>query len=337
MLRAGVAAAATTRASPLAAVGVARSLVALDLDGTLLTSLKKPCPAAMAFLAHLDQSETIRVIATGRNVSSATRAVQPCATEACPIDYVVAGSGGIVIHWPTQRVVARNVLADAAAPVAAALVRAHMPFFLLKGPPSNHECLFHHPHRPHGITEHGLRDFCRRVEEYKDHARPFSAATFRTMEEAPEGFGQFLLMGVLDVEATKQLIVDSVPADSVRFVTLTSDTGVQWLEVLPAHVSKANGIAQIAALHGVAASACVAMGNDWNDLDMLEWAGTGCVVGNAPNCLKAHLQLQCPHVDILDRTNDEAGVLCGLRRYFRQAIASNDEDGNQHHFVDTAA
>ena len=61
-----------------------------------------------------------------------------------------------------------------------------------------------------------------------------------------------------------------------------------WLEIFPAHVSKSQAAQwlrhELASHHG----ASMALGNDYNDSDLLAWADTGFVVKSAPESLKAH-------------------------------------------------
>ena len=53
-------------------------------------------------------------------------------------------------------------------------------------------------------------------------------------------------------------------------------------------VSKATGLASLAAHHGIAREEIIAIGDMPNDLPMLTWAGRGLAVGNAhPRVLEA--------------------------------------------------
>jgi len=293
-------------------------MVALDLDGTLLTSAKDPCANAMRHLEALEGTGTLRVIATGRNVQAAAKVIAP----GSPVDYVVAGSGGIVIDWGTQEVVACRTLTGAAKSIATALVRAGVPFLLLKAPPRNHECLIHipdgldaavaaDPSHPHALA---MAELHRRLDgdDHEGGQHAFSFEELDAVEAREGGFGQFLLMGIADLDATKALIGAAAPEGSIRFVQLSADSGAVWLEVLPAEVSKASGLAAVAGRHGIAREDVVAMGNDWNDLDMLEWAGRGVAMGNTPTPFKEHLRASLPHVVISERTNDDGGVHEGL-------------------------
>ena len=153
----------------------------------------------------------------------------------------------------------------------------------------------------------------------KDHngvATRFSYEGIDAAESAGGGIGQFLFMGLADPDAVRRLVLSSAPEGSVRLTHLTSDSGWLWLEALPSAASKSSGLAHVAALHALEAGDCVAFGNDWNDLDMFQWAGSGCALGNTPDDFKAHLAEHCPHVRILAETNDNRGVWIGLTEHF---------------------
>jgi hydroxymethylpyrimidine pyrophosphatase-like HAD family hydrolase len=56
----------------------------------------------------------------------------------------------------------------------------------------------------------------------------------------------------------------------------------EWVELMPVGVSKASGLALLCTRLGVAAAEVVAVGDEWNDVAMIEWAGIGVAVGDAP-------------------------------------------------------
>lgn len=60
----------------------------------------------------------------------------------------------------------------------------------------------------------------------------------------------------------------------------------EWVELLPEGVSKASGLAAVCERLGVARSDVVAVGDSWNDIPMLEWAGTAVAMhGSGPDVL----------------------------------------------------
>jgi phosphoglycolate phosphatase-like HAD superfamily hydrolase len=53
------------------------------------------------------------------------------------------------------------------------------------------------------------------------------------------------------------------------------------LDLLPPGVSKASALEKLAALLGVDRKETMAIGDNWNDVAMLDWAGQGVMMGNA--------------------------------------------------------
>jgi hydroxymethylpyrimidine pyrophosphatase-like HAD family hydrolase len=60
-----------------------------------------------------------------------------------------------------------------------------------------------------------------------------------------------------------------------------------WIEVFPPAASKSKAAAWLAQERGVDPRQVLAVGNDYNDLDLLEWAGTPRLVDGAPPELAA--------------------------------------------------
>jgi hydroxymethylpyrimidine pyrophosphatase-like HAD family hydrolase len=79
----------------------------------------------------------------------------------------------------------------------------------------------------------------------------------------------------------------------MRSLTLPDDVmamvskNVPWVTLLPAAASKATGTAYLAARLGLDASEIMAIGDDYNDIDLLSWAGRGVAMGNAPRAVVA--------------------------------------------------
>lgn len=65
-------------------------------------------------------------------------------------------------------------------------------------------------------------------------------------------------------------------------------TNPLYYEVLPKHVSKAEGLKEVAALLGIAMENTVAIGDFYNDILLLSTAGYSAVVAEAPDEVKKH-------------------------------------------------
>lgn len=70
-----------------------------------------------------------------------------------------------------------------------------------------------------------------------------------------------------------------------------------WLDIMPAGVTKASGLAQVAEWLGFDAADTLAVGDGHNDVEMLAWAGHGVAMGQAPDDVKAVADAVCGHID----------------------------------------
>ena len=58
------------------------------------------------------------------------------------------------------------------------------------------------------------------------------------------------------------------------------------IDILPPNASKGSGLAKLAEINNIAREATMAIGDNFNDLEMLLFAGTGVVMANAPQLLR---------------------------------------------------
>lgn len=81
------------------------------------------------------------------------------------------------------------------------------------------------------------------------------------------------------------------------------------LEVMPKGVVKSFGLEKLTEILGIDQSAVMAMGDEENDLAMLEWAGLGIAMKNATPQVQALADVVAP------LTNDEHGVAWAIKTY----------------------
>jgi Cof subfamily protein (haloacid dehalogenase superfamily) len=94
------------------------------------------------------------------------------------------------------------------------------------------------------------------------------------------------------------------------FATMYTKSDFALIDVLNAQASKGTGVAAAAAEAGIEREEVMAVGDNFNDLEMLEFAGTGVLMGNADErILREHTGL---HVTA---TNDEDGVAEAIEKF----------------------
>ena len=245
----------------------ARAMVVTDLDGTLLDSRGHLSVTNCETLMALGQQDVLRVVATGRNLFSALRALP----QDMPLDYLVFASGAGTLEWRSRELLDVRHLDDMQALGAATRFRdLGLDFMLHQGVPDNHRFWYHRSRSDNA-------DFERRIARYEAHCESWPLAG------SPSGpFSQLLAVEAPDSSLTHAALRESLAPLNVIRATSPLDHQSLWWEVFPEGVSKAAGARFVLRRHRVDASRVLAIGNDFNDEELLTWAPESRVVANAP-------------------------------------------------------
>jgi len=81
------------------------------------------------------------------------------------------------------------------------------------------------------------------------------------------------------------------------------------IDILPPNASKGHGVEKLAAINGFSRENVMVIGDNFNDLEMLEFAGTPVVMGNADPSL-----LERPEF-YTTVSNDESGVAAAIDKF----------------------
>jgi hydroxymethylpyrimidine pyrophosphatase-like HAD family hydrolase len=254
-------------------------MVVTDLDGTLLDSRGLLSARNSSMLTELGTLGVLRVVATGRNLHSARTAITP----EMPIDYLVFASGAGITSWPSGELLHTCHLQREMAARAVDHLRALGLDFMLHAPvPDNHHFWYHR-------ASSANADFERRISRYQDYCQPLPADW--PAQGLPGPFSQLLAVqssdGTLDYGVQHQQLRARLDPLNVIRATSPLDHRSVWFEVFAAGVSKAAGAQWLLRRHDLAHSEVLAVGNDYNDEEMLSWAAHSTVVGNAPPQLRA--------------------------------------------------
>lgn len=243
-------------------------LLVVDLDGTVRSRVHGITPGVRAAVA-VARARGVRVcVATGRMWRSAQPWVEALGADPPAILY----NGGQVLDFASGRTLYERRLPRDAARTALALVR-----------------------RDPGVKP--LLYMQDRV--YAEHDDPlldaYAVDDGLTYEVVPafesvltEDPHKILVIGARDQIATLQLTVRAarLPVHDVQSEPV-------YLELLPPNVSK--GTALTALLHAldVSAAETIAVGDNWNDVEMIEAAGLGVAMGHAPEGVRARADYVC--------------------------------------------
>jgi hydroxymethylpyrimidine pyrophosphatase-like HAD family hydrolase len=170
--------------------------------------------------------------------------------------------------------------------------------FMLHHPvPDNHRYVYR---RVNGKNA----DFESRTKRYREFGTSLNSMRRDDFGEA----AQFL--AVVPQNETDDALKSSrsgLPGLSVIHSTSPLDHKSAWIEFLHPEVSKSKTAAWLASRLDIAPTNIMAIGNDYNDLDLLEWAPRSFVVENAPTDLKSRFQQVA--------SNDNGGVAEAVERW----------------------
>ena len=257
-----------------------RGMIVSDFDGTLYDKLKG-CAAQDISTLHTLEENYVRVLATGRSLKSLYRAVD----SSFPIDYVVFSSGAGVYHLKDEELLRRVVFSsEQTAQLCRRLIDLELDFMVHHPIPDNH---YFHYYQGHGSRSRS--DFLKRIELYKSYAMRFEWRQVLRLEAT-----QFVLITPNDQELLERIKDDFQEYCSVIWSSSPLDGASLWIELFPPGAHKGSGIAWLADRLEVSQSSTMAVGNDFNDLHMLEWSSHGFVVANAPRELQTRFTVVAP-------------------------------------------
>jgi len=268
-------------------------LVALDIDGTLFaaghgvarnTVEETITPAVRKAVDRVVDAGAHVVLATGRSSFGITRVLDMLELPRGGADKVlsVASNGSVTFAYPPVEVLT-TVTFD-----ARDVVR---------------ELLEHVPHALVAVEEIGVG--------------------YRVNRHFPDGeiTGEMVLQSVdeLVAEPVTRVIIRDPDATAEEFIELAERLGLQginyyigwtaWLDLAPQGVSKATGLQSVCERLGVSAEDVLVIGDGRNDVEMIQWAGRGVAMGQAP------LEVQEAADDVTE-TVLEDGVARELDRWF---------------------
>jgi Cof subfamily protein (haloacid dehalogenase superfamily) len=270
-------------------------LIGIDVDGTLLNS-RGQLPEANLRAIHDAVSRRLHVaIVTGRSFFFALPAVEHLPDPLTLVVHngaIVRTRGGhTIMRRLMPRATALDVLAATKPWRDAAVVIFDRP---LAGQMIYDVLDWSHPNRAR---------FRERNHEIIEQVA--------TLEEAmTEDPIQVAYNGSVEV---MQALIERLTTDAAcqgLSVSLTEyrQRDFSLVDVCAAATTKATGLAALAAHLGVAQHEVMAVGDNFNDREMLEWAGIGVVMGNAaPDLLAAGFERT--------GTNDEAGLAQAIRKF----------------------
>lgn len=253
--------------------GNPKGLFITDFDGTLLRSDGSFAQADLDALESLACRDIKTAVATGRSLYSFVNSPG----VDLPVDYIIFTTGAGVVTQPDHRLLYQlNLSPDMVAQTLIFLQESMLDFMLHHPVPGNHRYAYRriNPENP---------DFESRIERYREFGKPLNSDSCNGFGEA----AQFLaVVPHYQTHDVLKQMRNGLPGLSIIRSTSPLDHVSTWVEFFHPGVSKGKTAAWLASELGINRAETMAIGNDYNDLDLLEWATHGFAVENAPDDMK---------------------------------------------------
>ena len=276
----------------------------MDFDGTLLRSDRTLSARDLEALRQLGDQGIIRAIATGRSLFS----FNTVPISELPVDFVIFSTGAGVMQYNDDKIVRKASLEPLEVKRASEILKAHrLDFMIHRTIPENHMFDYYR-------SNHQNEDFDRRLELYRLHAA--------VLNESANGFGQAtqLLAIVPSREGNNALEAIREELFDFNVIQTTSplDGESTWIEIFPHTVSKSQTAAWLAEELQIDKQKIASIGNDYNDLDLLEWTPCSYVVDNAPADLKSRFATVS--------SNNNNGVAEAAKKWMEERLSTSFEE-----------
>jgi Cof subfamily protein (haloacid dehalogenase superfamily) len=259
-------------------------MLVVDLDGTA-RSRRLGITAGVRAAVAAAQAGGVRVcVATGRMWRSAEPWVRALGADSPAILY----NGGQVLDFATDRILYERRLPREAALAALAVIRQVAEVQPLLYVRDRVYAERYNPRLDAYVVDDGLT---------YDIAPSFEAL----LSDEPH---KILVIGPRE---RIQLLQHDVRAARLPVHDVQSEP--EYLEILPPGISKGTAMDKMLAALGVSAKEVVAVGDNWNDLEMIEEAGLGVAMGHAPQGVRDRADYVCG-------TAEQEGVREVIERFF---------------------
>lgn len=233
-----------------------RRMLATDLDGTLLGPDGMVSERTLRALTLAREAGLIVALVTGRP----PRWLAPVIEQTGWHGLAVCANGAVLVDLESRTVEQTFPMDDATLLQVIACVRE-----LLPGASFGVEHV--------QVGAHIDDEFTRHHDRFEDHVLGGTAIK---------------LLARIPTTNDADLMLDQIQNELDGVVTVThSTTSEVLLEICRHGITKASGVAWLAAAHGIDRLDVVAVGDMPNDLPMLLWAGQGFAMGNAHAAVRA--------------------------------------------------
>jgi hydroxymethylpyrimidine pyrophosphatase-like HAD family hydrolase len=277
-------------------------MIAIDMDGTLLGSDGKVSARNLAALHAAEEAGIEVVIATGRRHCYAMKQLRGLGLNE---NNALVSSNGTVTRTLGAKLIERNLLGEATSLWLCSHLEEFRNALVITfdrvGPDGEDErgaLVVEHLEELHG----SIGRWMLANEPYTAHINPIELALPGPQSNVTEAPIQMMLCGTVERMRRAEARLLEHPGVSAVGVNMQEhasagaevalhrteypDRDLSIVDILPAGCGKGSALIRLAAKRGVRMEEMLAIGDNWNDVSMLEVAGRAILMANAPADLK---------------------------------------------------
>lgn len=253
-------------------------MFASDLDGTIKVIRKENRidNIELESWRNLGKEKKIRVLATGRNLKLISKTLR----DDAPFDYMVFSSGAGIIDWRNKKILKQTAFKfKQIKSLCEYLLELDLPFFLFHNIPENHNSYLSPKLYKQQDSFFGNKQF------YKIHSQIIPDLENINKEEL---FTQLLITTEVNEDVKLDMLKKEIAKNwkySCIDVTSIFQGGSRMLEIFPLGINKGNALKIISEIENILPSETVTFGNDYNDIEMLEWSQNSYITKGSPKLL----------------------------------------------------
>lgn len=263
-------------------------LVAIDIDGTLLDSNRNISERVKQRLMEANKQGTYIVLCTGRPLPGVKEQLNELELFG-ENDYVITYNGSLVQATKSKEIISKHTLSYEnflEIEEMSRKVGAHL----------------------HTIDDQAIYTANRDIGKYTVHEAFLvdMPLKFRTLEEMSPNLN-YIKMMMIDEPEILDAAIEKIPQSFKEKYTTVKSTEFYY-EILNKNASKGIALNELAAYLGIAPDETMAIGDNENDLSMIEAAGLGVAMGNATENIKKAANAHTS-------SNDEDGVALAIENF----------------------
>ncbi|HEX4714679.1 MAG TPA: Cof-type HAD-IIB family hydrolase [Ktedonobacteraceae bacterium] len=271
-------------------------LIAIDIDGTLLRPDGQISPRTCAAIQAARDAGMIVTLATARRYIGAHAIATALGIELPLIVY----DGALIVSHPSQTILVSQTLAPALIQQTIEVFQRYHLQPIIQ-PCESGLCLNEEVWT--GLVEYDNPGLATYLLAGRDRTRRMS---YELLQSSSTNVLRVAAFAEEEVLQRMLPAITELPCSWI-FAPHGSYQSAE-LAVMQPGCSKASGIATLAAYYGIALEQVMAIGDSYNDLEMLRLAGWGVAMGQAPESVKAA-------ANAITASNLEDGVALALERY----------------------